>query len=1034
MSEKPALSYLICTGCGAGGSLLAAGLSRCQGAGTPAEHFSRARIAQRRRAIAPASEVEPFDKVVADAVAQNNVFAAQLSWEDCQELARILVAGTPAAATGGSSDASLDQALRRRLGDVRYIWVSRNNKVAQAIACCQSRAAPGSGQFDWRQIEAAIALAQQDDLRWTSFFRSNRERVLHVVYENLIQEPEQTFKEVLAYLGAPQDGLAVPSLALDARQEQQAREWEQRYWEMKKEQEGIGVGPADRASGNAASTSGASAHLAAPKSSVSAGMVEGGQPQSAAAAPGMPRIFVPIPSYRDTECQWTVKDLFEKAKHPERIFVGVCWQTVPEEDTDCFQVKTRPEQCREVHFHVRESQGTCWARQHAESLWRGEEYYFQIDAHNRFAQDWDEKLLQMLTLCASERPILSTYAVPYVPPDKRASGGYVRIHPQDFSEEGRLRIRTTTVPIAQAPKKPEPSAFITGQFLFGRSQLIQEVPHDPYIYTNAEDNTWGPRLWTAGWDFFVPNQVLVYHDFTDRRVKHWDDHRDWKKLQGLSAKRIRHLYRQEVCDDPEALRDFARYDLGTRRSLAEYEAFAGIDFKRRLVNGKTYEQITMEVPAEKRRARVRDVFRRQWEEGRTGPKPKHKPKPLPPPASDHTQQELGRLFAFLEIETLADAGCGDRGWIKSISPSLRLYLGFDIIDEIVKELREKYGRQRGHFFSSADICIDMLPACDAILCRDVMTRLPLPYVQAALDLFKASGSRYLIATTCERERNSRLDLQQSQDISLTIAPFNLPAPMFLIGDPPGSKRSLGVWRLAGLPGFGDSTIAGSDFIGTAARPTAFTAAPKNTVRNVVQGGAALADIEDRYCFEFSGKTVRGAAYGHGYLSELCRILDTYVEAAAKSVLEWGSGLTTQVLAEYGQTKWNTELLLTIDNNRSYQEAVFANRAKPAFLMAKCLDQIGPTRSSADQGFNYSTFPISLKKTFDLVLIDGRRRVECAFIAATVCDAETLVILHDYRRERYQPILALFDVVEDGPQFRVLRLRPAMLAAMQATPA
>ena len=37
-------------------------------------------------------------------------------------------------------------------------------------------------------------------------------------------------------------------------------------------------------------------------------------------------IFVQIASYRDPECQWTVKDLFDKADHPERVYVGIFWQ------------------------------------------------------------------------------------------------------------------------------------------------------------------------------------------------------------------------------------------------------------------------------------------------------------------------------------------------------------------------------------------------------------------------------------------------------------------------------------------------------------------------------------------------------------------------------------------------------------------------------------------------------------------------------------------------------------------------------------
>lgn len=36
-----------------------------------------------------------------------------------------------------------------------------------------------------------------------------------------------------------------------------------------------------------------------------------------------PRIFVQIASYRDTECQHTVRDLFEKANDPDRVFVGI---------------------------------------------------------------------------------------------------------------------------------------------------------------------------------------------------------------------------------------------------------------------------------------------------------------------------------------------------------------------------------------------------------------------------------------------------------------------------------------------------------------------------------------------------------------------------------------------------------------------------------------------------------------------------------------------------------------------------------------
>lgn len=44
------------------------------------------------------------------------------------------------------------------------------------------------------------------------------------------------------------------------------------------------------------------------------------------------RIFVSIAAFRDAECQWTMRDLFTKAAHPERVFVGVVWQIDPVAD------------------------------------------------------------------------------------------------------------------------------------------------------------------------------------------------------------------------------------------------------------------------------------------------------------------------------------------------------------------------------------------------------------------------------------------------------------------------------------------------------------------------------------------------------------------------------------------------------------------------------------------------------------------------------------------------------------------------------
>ena len=42
-------------------------------------------------------------------------------------------------------------------------------------------------------------------------------------------------------------------------------------------------------------------------------------------------IFVNIASYRDKELIPTVRDAIEKARNPERISFGICWQHGPED-------------------------------------------------------------------------------------------------------------------------------------------------------------------------------------------------------------------------------------------------------------------------------------------------------------------------------------------------------------------------------------------------------------------------------------------------------------------------------------------------------------------------------------------------------------------------------------------------------------------------------------------------------------------------------------------------------------------------------
>src|SRR4051812_21511602 len=130
-------------------------------------------------------------------------------------------------------------------------------------------------------------------------------------------------------------------------------------------------------------------------------------------------IFISIASYRDPECQHTVRDLFAKADHPERLRFGICGQYDPDEDKDCFEFPPQyPEYVREKGYNAADSKGGCWARAEALSLRENETYVMQIDAHMRARPHWDTMLIDTLARCPGNKNALTAYLFGYAPPDE----------------------------------------------------------------------------------------------------------------------------------------------------------------------------------------------------------------------------------------------------------------------------------------------------------------------------------------------------------------------------------------------------------------------------------------------------------------------------------------------------------------------------------------------------------------------------------------------------------------------------------------
>jgi hypothetical protein len=286
----------------------------------------------------------------------------------------------------------------------------------------------------------------------------------------------------------------------------------------------------------------------------------------------MNTIFVSIASYRDPECQWTVKDLFEKAKYPERIFVGICWQFIAAEDQEFFQLETRPDQVRRIDFDALESKGASWAKVQAMSLWQGEDYVLNIDSHMRFSQDWDEQMIDMLEMCPSEKSVLSTYPAQYTPPNI-LDDSTPQLVVKEFNERSDvLHLRS----YKRALSQPKLNAFVAGGYIFSRAELFQQVPWDPNIYFYGEEITFAIRAWSYGWDIYTPHICSIYHYYArEEAIKHSSDNKKWFELAEKSNKRVWHLVGTKLSDD---IAIESQFQLGKDRDLDAYQTFSGIDF------------------------------------------------------------------------------------------------------------------------------------------------------------------------------------------------------------------------------------------------------------------------------------------------------------------------------------------------------------------------------------------------------------------------------------------------------------------------
>lgn len=266
-------------------------------------------------------------------------------------------------------------------------------------------------------------------------------------------------------------------------------------------------------------------------------------------------IFVSTASYRDENCATTLKEMFTKADHPERLYVGLVQQNCvadcmtgvleggivesTEPDEDCYEeFCASPEgrgRCEAADPHVRmlfvqeaESLGPAVARYFASKLWQGENYFMQIDSHSLFDAGWDTAFVRDI----QATPSYPLSVLTHYPPDTnnpRYGLPAHRICGAEFAtsdiEQQIIRLSVSDQFETEVRTVPCYAPFIGAGFVFAHSSFLSVAPFDPYVpwVFMGEEIQFSIRVWTWGYDIYSPTQNKMSHFYVrQHKPKFWE--------------------------------------------------------------------------------------------------------------------------------------------------------------------------------------------------------------------------------------------------------------------------------------------------------------------------------------------------------------------------------------------------------------------------------------------------------------------------------------------------------------------------------
>jgi LPS sulfotransferase NodH len=231
------LPYVICYTSRSGSTLLCEVLLNTGVAGKPKEYFHLADIEMRSRQWEVEVGAAFLRRLRAEGSTPNGVFGSKMSLDQLDSVRQMVQS------TVDGGDLSAAQALETFLPGVRYIFITRRNKVRQAVSIWKLiqekvpfQVGEQSGQrsvkthYNFSVIDRATQEVMLNEASWDDFFEQAGIAPLTIVYEDLVEDIEGTVRRVLDFLhvDAP-DQLKLPPPRLQKQANSLSEMWVRRY-------------------------------------------------------------------------------------------------------------------------------------------------------------------------------------------------------------------------------------------------------------------------------------------------------------------------------------------------------------------------------------------------------------------------------------------------------------------------------------------------------------------------------------------------------------------------------------------------------------------------------------------------------------------------------------------------------------------------------------------------------------------------------------------------------------------------------------